>query len=124
MSDRTEGDTRANAMSFANISVDPTGVTTDLRDVRAAIKQELRTLRETPDDSLQLAWLASFTPKRALKRMFDAMPADPDLSVLCSNLGDVGSVVSASMAPTPSSSRTSGCPTRKVDSGLSERAAK
>ena len=92
ISDRTEGDTRANAMSFATISVDPTRVTTDLRDARAAIKQALRTLRETPDDSLQLLWLAPFTPKRAWKRMVDAMPADPDLPVFCSNLGDLGSV--------------------------------
>jgi hypothetical protein len=93
MSDRTEGDTRANAMSFAHVSVDPTRVTTDLRDVRAAIKQALRTLRETPDESLQFLWLASFTPKRAWQRMDDAMPADPDLPVFCSNLGDLGSVV-------------------------------
>ena len=93
MSDRTEGDTRANAMSFATISVDPTRVTTDLRDARAAIKQALRTLRETPDESLQLLWLTPFTPKRALKRMADAMLADPDLPVFCSNLGDLGSVV-------------------------------
>ena len=75
-----------------HISVDPTRVTTDLRDARAAIKQALRTLRETPDDSWQLLWLAPFTPKRAWKRMFDAMPADPDLPVFCSNLGDLGSV--------------------------------
>ena len=93
MSDRTEGDTRANAMSFAHVSVDPTRVTTDLRDVRAAIKQALRTLRETSDESLQFLWLASFTPKRAWQRMDDATPADPDLPVFCSNLGDLGSVV-------------------------------
>ena len=41
ISDRAEGDTRANAMSIASVSVDPTRVTTDLRDVRAAIKQAL-----------------------------------------------------------------------------------
>jgi len=93
MSDRGEGDTRANAMSFANVSVDPTRVTTDLRDARAAIKQALRTLRETPDDALQFLWLASFTPKRAWRRMADAMGPDPDLPVFCSNLGDFGPVV-------------------------------
>jgi hypothetical protein len=92
MTDRAEGDTRANAMSFATVSVDPTRVTTDLRDVRAAVKQALRTLRENPDDSLQFLWLASFTPKRTWKRLFDAMPADPDLTVFCSHLGELGSV--------------------------------
>jgi len=93
VSERTEGDTRANAMLFARVSLDPTRVTEDLRDARSAIKQALRTLRETQDDSFQVAWLASFTPKRALKRMADAMVADPDLPVFYSNLGDVGSVV-------------------------------
>jgi hypothetical protein len=93
VSERTEGDTRANAMAFARVSLDPTRVTKDLRDARSAIKQGLSTLRETPDDSLQVAWLASFTPKRALRRMDDATVADPDLPVFYSNLGDVGSVV-------------------------------
>jgi hypothetical protein len=95
MSDRAEGDTRANALSFAYVSVDPTPVMTDLRDVRAAIKQALGTLSETPDEALQLFWLIPFTPKRALKRIDDVMVADPDLPVFCSNLGDVGSVMYA-----------------------------
>jgi hypothetical protein len=92
-SERTEGDTRANAMAFARVSLDPTTVTKDLRDARSAIKQALRTLRETPDDSLQLAWLASFTPRRALRRMDEGIVADPDSPVFYSNLGDVGSIV-------------------------------
>src|SRR5699024_4710738 len=37
ISERTEGDTRANAVSFARVVADPTRVTTDLRDLRAAI---------------------------------------------------------------------------------------
>ena len=93
MSDRAEGDTRANAMSFARVSVDPTRVTTDLRDARAAIKQALSTLRETPDESSQLLSLVQFMPRRALRRLADAIVADPDLPVFYSNLGDVGSVV-------------------------------
>jgi hypothetical protein len=93
MSERVEGDTRANAMSFARVSLDPTRLTTDLRDARAAIKQALKTLQETPDDSSQVAWLASFTPKRALRRMDEGVVADPDIPVFYSNLGDVGSIV-------------------------------
>ena len=42
ISERAEGDTRAIAVSFARVSVDPTRVTTDLRDARAAIKQALK----------------------------------------------------------------------------------
>jgi hypothetical protein len=93
MSDRTEGDTRAVAVSLARVSVDPTRVTTDLRDVRTAIKRALTTLRETPDESSRLAALIPFTPKRMWRRGVDAAFADPDLPVVCSNLGDVGSVV-------------------------------
>jgi hypothetical protein len=93
MSERAERDTRAIAISAARVSIDPTRVTTDLRDARAAIKQALKTLQETPDESLQLAPLAPFTPKRTWKRGVDAVLADPDRPVVCSNLGDVGSVV-------------------------------
>jgi hypothetical protein len=95
ISTRGEGDTRANALSFARVCIDSTKVTTDLHDTRAAIKQALRTLRESPDESSQVASLIPFIPKRALKRMGeldDTMLGDY-LPVFCSNLGDVGSVV-------------------------------
>ncbi|OMC56474.1 hypothetical protein A5747_07635 [Mycobacterium sp. IS-836] len=93
MNDRAEGDMRANAMSIATVRVDPTRVTADLGDLRAAIKQALRTLRETPDEALQLRALIPFTPKRALKRMVDAGFTDPDAPMLCSNLGDLDPLV-------------------------------
>ncbi|KUH80882.1 hypothetical protein AU186_07845 [Mycobacterium sp. GA-1999] len=92
ISDRTESDTRANAMLFARVSIDPTRVTTDLRGARDAVKQALTALREKPDESMQVLWLAPFVPKRTLKRMADSM-VDPDLPVFCSNFGDLGSVV-------------------------------
>jgi hypothetical protein len=92
-SERVEGDTRALAVSYARLSVDTTRATTDLRDVRTAVKQALTTLRETPDESLELLPLITFTPKRALKRLADVTLADPNLPVFCSNLGDLGVVV-------------------------------
>lgn len=96
MSERTQDDTRAIAVSFARVSVDPTGVTTDLRDLRAALKEALTTLREKPDeDERQFLWLAPFAPKRLLKRLADAAVADPDLPVFCSNLRDLGPMVFA-----------------------------
>jgi hypothetical protein len=66
-----------------------------LRDVRNAVTRALRTLRETPDESLQLLWLVPLTPKRVLKRMGDVALADPNHPVFCSNLGDLGSLVLA-----------------------------
>jgi hypothetical protein len=93
MSDRTEGDPRAIAVTSARVIVDPVRVTTDLRDARADIKQALSALRETPDESSQLASLIPFTPNRTLKRLADGALADPDRPVVCSNLGDLGSLV-------------------------------
>src|SRR5262249_5127290 len=93
MSDRAEGDTQAIAVSAARVSIDPTRVTTDLRDAHAAIKQPLNSLRDTPEEALLLAPLTPFTPRRTWKRWIDGSLDDPDRPVLCSNLGDVGSIV-------------------------------
>lgn len=94
VNNRTQGDTRAVAVAFAPVSIDPTNVTTDLNDTRAAIKQALKTLRETPDQSSQLAPLTPFTPKRTWKQLIDYALDDPDHPAVCSHLGDIGSVVS------------------------------
>ncbi|OBG84440.1 hypothetical protein A5699_26975 [Mycobacterium sp. E802] len=93
ISDRTEEDTRAMALSYARVSIDPLPLTTDLRDVRSAIKRTLRAMKDTPDESRQLLWLPSFAPKRSLKRMAARVPADPDQSVFCSYLGDLDSII-------------------------------
>ena len=96
MSERAVDDTRAIAVSYTQLSVDPTRVTTDLRDLRAAVKQALRTMRDVPQqDERQIVWLIPFAPKRALKRMADALLAGSGLPVFCSNLGDLGIVVYA-----------------------------
>lgn len=93
MSDRGEGDTRAVAVSLARVHVDPTLVTTDLRDARASIKQALTTLREMPHESSALEALTPFTPKWTWRKAVANAFADPDHPVVCSNLGDVGKVV-------------------------------
>jgi hypothetical protein len=93
ISNRTDDDRRANAVSYMPVSVDPTRLTTDLTDLRAIINQALRALRETPDESLELASLTPFIPKRVLKRMNKTVVVDPEMSVFCSNLGDFGSFV-------------------------------
>jgi hypothetical protein len=95
MSERTDlDDPRAMAVSIARVGVDPTRATTDLRDVRADIKHALDTRRETPDESLQLAPLVPFTPKRTWRRGVEAALSDADRPVVYSNLGDVGQIVS------------------------------
>jgi hypothetical protein len=93
ISNRTEGDTRAVAVSLARIQVDPTEVTKDLRDTRAAVKLALKAWRETPHVSSHLESLTPFMPKWTWKWAVNQSFADPDRPVVCSNLGDVGAVV-------------------------------
>jgi hypothetical protein len=93
VSDRDEGDVRANALTFAGVTVDPACVTTDLGSVRAAVKQTLETLRDTPDESLQLLPLTPLTPKRAVKRLAEVAFGYDELPVGCSNLGDIDPAV-------------------------------
>lgn len=92
VSDRTEDDTRANTLSFVSISVDPTSVTKDLSETRAAIKQTFETLREAPElvsPMLPLTPLVQFTPRRVLKKVTNAGFAFADLPVASSSLGDI-----------------------------------
>lgn len=92
LSDRTDGDTRGNTLSFVSVTVDPTRVTTDLTETRAAIRKTFETLREAPEQAspmLPLTPLVSFTPKRVLKRVTEAAFAYDDLPVACSSMGDI-----------------------------------
>jgi hypothetical protein len=91
VSDRTEDDTRANALSFVIVSVDPAQATTDLRDIRSTISEALQTLRETPEELLQLLPLAPLTPKRVMRRLTNAAYGFTDVG--CSNLGDIDPAV-------------------------------
>jgi hypothetical protein len=92
LSDRTEHDTRANALRFARVDVDPKGVSGDLSAARTAIRGALATLREVPDETFALLPLTPFIPKRAVRRMSTAVFGD--LPVSCSNVGDLDPAVS------------------------------
>ena len=50
VNERTAGDTRANAVTNVDITVDPAPAATDLREIRAATKQALIRHREVPDE--------------------------------------------------------------------------
>jgi hypothetical protein len=93
INDRTEGDTRANAVLLGNASVDPANVTTDLSGARLAIRQALKTLRDEPDEALQLLPLTPFIPKRAVRRGSDVLFGFADLPASCSNMGDLDPAV-------------------------------
>lgn len=92
LSDRADNDTRANTLSYVSIAVDPTRVTTDLSDARAAIRRTFEAFREAPEQAspmLPLAPLVMFTPKRVLKRVTEAAFAYDDLPVANSSMGDI-----------------------------------
>ncbi|MDR3662932.1 MAG: hypothetical protein P4L86_21525 [Mycobacterium sp.] len=92
INDRTSlEDTRANAMTFTTFAVDPATATTDLTELRGAIRTALRSSREQPDESFQLLPLTPFIPRRAVRRT--AAMVLGELPVTCSNVGDVPDLV-------------------------------
>lgn len=69
VNNRLPGDTRANALTGIEISVDPRAVLTDLRDVRAATKRALIHRRDVPDERFALLPLTPLLPKWLVRRM-------------------------------------------------------
>ena len=88
VNDRTADDTRANAVTNVDVTVDPAPATTDLRDMRAAIKQALIRHREVPDERWALLPLIPLLPKRLFRRMV-RVAAGSATNVVSSNLGSV-----------------------------------
>lgn len=85
-----EDDTGGNVVSIANVSFDPAAVTKDLSGARAAIRNGLKTARETPDEMVALLPLIPFLPKRAFAKTVDmTFGFSEDLPVSCSNMGDL-----------------------------------
>jgi hypothetical protein len=92
VNDRTDGDTRANAVTNVDVTVDPTNATTDLRGIRAAIKQALIRHNQVPDERLALLPIVPLVPKRLMRRMVSVATGNA-ASVVSSNLGAVPSAV-------------------------------
>lgn len=68
VNERVAGDTRANATGGIDITVDPAPATTDLREIRAAIKQALIRHRELHDEERAVLPIVPLVPKRLLMR--------------------------------------------------------
>jgi hypothetical protein len=94
VSQRVDDDSRANALTSITISVDPSRVTTDLREVRAKTKHALAGTRDAPNEMLALLPLTPFVPKSAVRRLADVAFGYADLPVGCSNMGDIDPAVS------------------------------
>jgi diacylglycerol O-acyltransferase / wax synthase len=86
VNERVAGDTRANAVTNVDITVDGAAATTDLSGMRAAIKEALIRHREAPDDYWTLLPLVPLLPKRLVRRMVSVFAGSPT-TVVASNLG-------------------------------------
>lgn len=83
-------DDRALAMAFANATVDPEKVSSDLTEARAVVRTARETAKEQPDPTLELLPLMPWLPKAAVKGVAELLFAySEDLPVSCSNLGDL-----------------------------------
>ncbi|MCV7318568.1 condensation domain-containing protein [Mycolicibacterium confluentis] len=94
ISERTEDDSRANAVSLDSIAVDPGPVTADLTAARTVLREGFKRRREQPDESLELLPLIPFVPKFTVKRGADVLFDFADLPVSCTNLGDLDPMLS------------------------------
>jgi hypothetical protein len=89
MSDRTENDTRGNALVFLVVSVDPTHLSSDLREIRIKIRQALADLSKTSEEMLGPLPLTSFTPKWVARRAVGMGLGAASLPIGCSYVGDL-----------------------------------
>jgi hypothetical protein len=87
VSERTADDTRANAVTMVDITVDPAAAATDLREIRAATKQALIRHREVPDERRTLLPLVPLLPERLIKRMVGVATGGATNVVVASNIG-------------------------------------
>ena len=87
---RTEGDTRGNALTAVDITVDPSQALTDLGEMQAEITQGILTAMEDPDNEwLAPLPLAAMTPRWALRKIAGMALGGSTLPVTCSNVGEL-----------------------------------
>lgn len=93
--DRSPGDNRANAVLLGNARLDPNGVTEDLTEARAIMREALRQMHEEPDERYELLPLTPFVPKRAVTKTADLAVGFGEQPVSCSNVGDAPDIIAA-----------------------------
>ncbi|MDO3640270.1 hypothetical protein Q2100_31310, partial [Mycolicibacterium sp. KC 300] len=91
---RTADDTRANAVTNVDVTVDATRATTDLSEIRSATKQALIHRQDTPDERMALLPLVPLLPKRLVRRWVNVYTPSTT-SVASSQLGAAPSIVAS-----------------------------
>lgn len=92
VADRAENETRANAVNSIDVVLDPTGATTDLRQIRGAIKAALIHSDDVRDERWAVIPLIPLISRRAFRRMIAAATGQAR-SIVSSNLGDIDPAV-------------------------------
>jgi len=89
VNERTADDTRANAVTMVNITIDPALAACDLRMIRAAVKHALTGYQDLPDERRTLLPLIPFVPRRLTRRLVGVATGGAANVVVASNLGTV-----------------------------------
>jgi hypothetical protein len=88
VNERTDGDTRANAITNVDFIVDPAPAATNLSEIRGSIKQALIRSQEGANERFELLHLAPLLPQWLVRRCV-GVSANGATSVVSSNLGAV-----------------------------------
>ncbi len=88
VSRRVDGDTRANAITNIDVTVDPAQAATNLRDYRAVIKQALIRSNETPNERWELLPIVPLLPRWLVRRCV-GVSAGGAATVTSSHLGAI-----------------------------------
>ncbi|MEV3902931.1 hypothetical protein AB0K11_11465 [Mycobacterium sp. NPDC050551] len=91
---RTADDTRANAVTNVDVTVDATRATSDLSEIRSATKQALIHRQDTPDERMALLPLVPLLPRRLVRRWVNVYTPSTT-SVASSQLGTAPSIVAS-----------------------------
>ncbi|WP_304528656.1 type I polyketide synthase [Mycobacterium sp. E2327] len=87
---RTQGDTRGNALTVVDVTVDPTHAATDLGETHVKITQAILAAMNSPDDEFLATFpLAVMIPRWVNRRLAGMAAGGASLPVTVSNLGDL-----------------------------------
>lgn len=86
---RTDNDTRANALDSVTVPIDPTGLSGDIRPLRAATKKALEALANSSHAMLAALPLTPYLPIALVRKTEALAMGSNDVPIGCSNYGDV-----------------------------------
>ncbi|MCK8644788.1 hypothetical protein [Mycobacterium colombiense] len=92
LNERMRGDTRANAVTNVDVTLGPSAIDTDLRQIRAVIKRALIRHQDVPDERWALLPLVPLIPKRLFRRLISVVTGGAT-TVVSSNLGVIDPAV-------------------------------